>query len=273
MRSAEAGGGGVKAREVSAVLASAILVAALLAGVRLTAATPPDLPESGPAPGSRLAQIGLDSEGHATYGYVPAVEDEPPLEVANDDCVRTAQKYRDELRGWLEAATPYEYWKLYAYPEGYPASSPPFAFKAVSIYVFVRRDKIVATVRRIAEVTMKHDSRLDRIDYIFCSPTAMYGEGLVRAEDMGHIDWEKAATDLQDRGERSSGGRGTSSFTENPALLGRQCASGCCTAARVSHSETCGRYPARGRRGSLAGPIIFHMWAATCSHREVRRCS
>jgi len=208
MRPAEAGGRGVKAREVSAALASAILVAALLAGVGLAAATPPDLPESGPAPGSRLAQIGLDSQGHATYGYMPAVEEEPPLEVANDECVRAAQKYRDELRGWLEAETPYEYWKVYAYPEGYPASSPPFAFKAVSIYVFVTRDKIVATVRHIAEVTMKHDSRLERIDYIFCSPTAMYGEGLVRAGDMGHIDWEKAATDLQEQGRAQLGGQG-----------------------------------------------------------------
>jgi hypothetical protein len=202
------GSGLLRQNKVLAAIGSAMLVAALLAGVGLAAATPPDLPESGSAPGSRLAQIGLDSQGHATYGYVPIVQDEAPSEAVNDDCVRAVEKYRDELRARLTAETPYKYWKLAPAAVGYPTAVPPLVMDNVFVHLYATRDEIIPAMRAVLRVVLDYDPKLNLVGFVFHSSAAMYGEAHVYVSEAASIDWNGAARELQQQSHVKLGEQG-----------------------------------------------------------------
>jgi hypothetical protein len=183
-------------RKVLSVSAAAVLVASLLVWAGLAAATPPNMPDSPPPPGLQLAQIGLDSEGNATYGYVPIVPEEPPPK-ANDASVAWVQNYGDALQARLEADTPYRYWKLAPGAEGYPAKAPPLQMESVFVHVFVERPGIVTAMRDILRVVLDYDSTLNRVGFIFHVPTAMYAEACVYVSEVADVDWAKAAQELE----------------------------------------------------------------------------
>lgn len=200
----------MRARKILTIVAATALVAAVVAGVGLAAATVPDGTVSEPPAGYAFRPVAMDSAGNITYGYV-RIDDEAPAVEENEQSLLIAQardQYRDNLRARLEAETPYEYWRVSPGPVGFPESGLPLTMENVCVHVYVTRDDIVTAMRDILPIVVDYDPKLNRVGFIFHVPTAMYAEADVYVSELADIDWDKAALEVREQGRTKLGQQG-----------------------------------------------------------------
>ena len=182
------------------VLGAAALLAGLLVCVGLAAGPTPESPGPNPPPGYRVDQVTYDSEGRPWYSYVKIGTDEtPPVEEDEQSVLKAQalQAYRDALRVRLETETPYTYQRISPTAIGYPTAPLPLRMDDVFVHVYVERPQIVPAMRDVLRVVLEYDPKLNRVGFIFCSPTAMYAEACVYVSEVSAIDWEKATLELE----------------------------------------------------------------------------